>query len=204
MISLFFAALLVLSDAKPYRTGSEPSFCHGLDCPKYSVVSSKDGYEVRKYEPSKWVGTTITSDNWKSSVEEGFMLLFDYISGANRNQIKVPMASPVATKIDPGVGPNDKLANFTVLFFVPFAYQDNTPIPTNPKLDIVTLPAVTVYVSSFGGFENNEKLNKYASELETVLNKNGESYAKDPYFTAGYDPPYRVTGRHNEVWFLAN
>ena len=114
------------------------------------------------------------------------------------------MASPVATKINPEVGLNNKQANFTVLFFIPFAYQDNTPIPTNPTLDIVILPAVTVYVSSFGGYETNEKLNEYALELKTALNKNGEKYAKDPYFTAGYDPPYRIIGCHNEVWFLAN
>lgn len=29
---------------------SEPWFCHGLDCPRFSVVDVKDAYEVREYE----------------------------------------------------------------------------------------------------------------------------------------------------------
>ena len=112
------------------------------------------------------------------------------------------MASPVATKIAPGPGSTGE-KNYTVLFFTPFAYQANMPTPTNPQLGLVSLPAMTAYVGSFGGFESDADLQERTSELISYLNKDRVAYVKDVYFTAGYDPPFRVIGRHNEVWLLA-
>ena len=198
-----FFLLISLSKAASLQLKFEPAFCHDLDCPKYKVVASKNAYETRKYDPSKWVGTTIPSMNYTYAVNEGFKRLFQYIEGKNQDKIKIPMASPVATKIVPGQGPACD-SNFTVLFFVPFAYQRNTPIPTNPELAIVDLPAITVYVAQFGGYETDDKLLEYATKLATALDNDKMPYVKDYYFTAGYDPPYRFIGRHNEVWFLAD
>ena len=194
-------SLFLLSLAASIRR-DEPSFCHDLDCPKYTLVDKKNGYEIRKYEPSKWVGTTISSMNYSSAVYTGFNRLFQYISGANTAKEKIPMAAPVATKIVPGQGPACE-SNFTVLFFTPFAYQANTPAPINPQLAIVNLPAITAYVASFGGWEGDTELEKYSSELAAQLIKDKVDFVQDYYFTAGYDPPYRIIGRHNEVWFLA-
>ena len=177
-------------------------FATTWDCPKYTLVSTKNGYEVRNYEPSKWVGTTITTSSYNQAAEIGFNLLFQYISGANSAKEKIPMASPVATKIVPGPGATGE-RNFTVLFFTPFAYQTNTPTPTNPQLALVSLPAITAYVASFSGYESDADLEKYTSQLVNSLNEDQVSYVKDFYFTAGYDPPFRVVGRHNEVWLLA-
>lgn len=200
---LFFALFSVSYSASiSTRTKSDgPKFCNGLDCPRFTVLAEKEGYEVRKYETSKWVGTTITSSDWHSSTQVGFDRLFKYISGENQGNIKVPMAAPVATKIQPGVGPGG-VSNYTILFFVPFEYQSDTPVPTNPQLAIVTLPPITAYVSSFGGFESNADLEKYAERLSTDLQRDQAHFTTIPYFTAGYDSPYRFINRHNEVWFL--
>ena len=184
------------------RSRDEPSFCNNLDCPKYTLVEKKEGYEVRKYEPSKWVGTTISSLNFTSASKVGFDRLFRYISGENSAKAKIPMATPVATKIVPGQGPACE-SNFTVLFFTPFAYQNNTPQPTNPQLALVNLPAITAYVESFGGFEDDKSLQEHAADLANRLIQDKMDYVQDFYFTAGYDAPSRVIERHNEVWFLA-
>ena len=29
----------------------KPWFCHGLDCPEYTVLETTDAYEVREYAP---------------------------------------------------------------------------------------------------------------------------------------------------------
>ena len=176
----------------------EPSFCHDLDCPKYTLVDKKNGYEVRKYDASKWVGTTISSLNFTSAVNTGFNRLFKYISGENSAKTKIPMASPVATKIVPGQGPACE-SNFTVLFFTPFAFQTNTPQPTNPLLALVDLPAITAYVTSFGGWEDDRSLQEHSAELANQLIEDKADFVKDFYFTAGYDAPYRILERHNEV-----
>lgn len=197
-------AVAVLSvNARPAQSvNDEPSFCHDLDCPKYTIADKNDDYEVRKYESSKWAGTVIKSTDWQKAVNEAFDMLFKYISGANRNDTKIPMAAPVATKIVP-LGNGE--SNFTVLFFTPFAYKIGTPVPTDPKLAIVELPAITAYVKEFGGFERDKQLTEYTKDLVTELERDGMKFIKPDefFFTAGYDPPYRFDGRHNEVWLIA-
>ena len=201
LLKLAYLFALLSTTVLGAPTSNKPWFCHDLDCPRYTVIEKHDGYELRKYEASKWVGTTIASMNYSYAVQEGFFRLFDYISGQNKAKTKVPMAAPVAVKIVPGQGPACE-SNFTVLFFTPFAYQANTPLPTNPQLSLVDLPAINAYVASFGGYENDAELQKHATELATILNKDKKQFVSDYYFTAGYDPPFRIIGRHNEVWFL--
>ena len=181
-------------------SAQSPSFCHGLDCPKYTVTGKIGEYEIRQYEPSKWVGTTITGTSYKQSADKGFDLLFDYIEGANKDGIKIPMASPVAVKIVPLGG---EQFNYTVNFFVPFAYQSNTSIPTNPALSIASLPALTAYVGSFSGYTTDTVLKEQLEKIKASLTASGKQYVHQFSYTAGYDPPYRVIGRHNEVWLIA-
>ena len=191
LVAASFVASVVDADA--------PWFCHGLDCPAYTVVAEKTGYEVRLYNASKWVGTVAISDTWTNGTSSGFRLLFDYISGQNSANEKVPMAVPVAVKVLPGKEPS----NFTTLFFVPFAYQENTPKPTNPLLFLTELPELTAYVYQYAGYQTNDNIAQYAALLEKYLQRDGMSYVPGVYFTGSYDTPYRILDRHNEIWFLA-
>lgn len=59
--------------------------------------------------------------------------------------LKVPMTAPVTTRVIPAPGPACK-NNFTVSFFVPFADQDNPPMPSNDTVFISTLQEFTAYV----------------------------------------------------------
>ncbi|XP_019863838.1 PREDICTED: heme-binding protein 2-like [Amphimedon queenslandica] len=186
-----------------YKEDSEkPSFCRDFDCPTYTVVAKKESYEERKYDPSKWVGTTIGAMNWTSALDTGYSKLYKYRNGANKGNVKIPMATPVATKIEPGQGPACE-SNFTILFFVPFKYQDNTPVPTDSSIAIVNLPSITAYVGSFGGFENEDNLVTQATDLATSLANNNIDFVQEYYFTAEYDSPDKKIDRHNEIWFLA-
>ena len=71
-----------------------------------------------------------------------FMRLFRYISGANKEKVKIEMTVPVATKYD-AMGNKTK---FRMLFFAPKKYQTSTPMPTNPQVAILKLPKICVYV----------------------------------------------------------
>merc|ERR1711869_161154 len=81
------------------------------------------------------------------------MRLFNYISGKNEAQVKIPMAAPVTARITPGAGPACE-QDFVVSFFVPFADQAN-PTPggdASPDVYIEDRAAMdTVYVASYGG-----------------------------------------------------
>ena len=179
-----------------------PSFCDGLDCPRYTLIAVKKGYEIRKYEATKWVGTTVPSMSFTTALHIAYGKIAAYISGANSANEKIPMATPIATKVVPGQGPACD-SNFTVLLFIPFAFQSKAPAPTDPQVALVDLPAVTAYVTSFGGWEADNELQEEASDLANTLIDDNVDYVKDFYLTASYDPPTKDTGRHNEVWFLA-
>ena len=179
-----------------------PSFCDGLDCPRYTLIAVKKGYEIRKYEATKWVGTTVPSMSFTTALHIAYGKIAAYISGANSASEKIPMATPITTKVVPGQGPACD-SNFTVLLFIPFAFQSKAPAPTDPQVALVDLPAVTAYVTSFGGWEADNELQEEASDLANTLIDDNVDYVKDFYLTASYDPPTKDTGRHNEVWFLA-
>ena len=151
------------------------------------------------YASSKWVGTTTSGTSYMSETRKAFRKLFDYIEGANNDGIKIPMATPVASKIVPIGG---GMSNFTTLFFVPFAYQSNTSVPTDPTLGIVELPAITAYVKSFGGYMHDEQLKENIGNLRIALDMDKIAFTTDFYFAADYDSPYRFLDRHNEVWLL--
>lgn len=180
-------------------TADAPWFCHDLDCPAYTVLKEMEGYEVRLYNSSKWVGTVTVADSWSNGTSKGFPLLFDYISGQNEAQEKVPMTVPVTVKVLPGQQPS----NYTVQFFVPYAYQDNTPKPSNPAVFLSELPTLTAYVFQYGGFQTNSNIAEYAALLENYLKRDNVEYVPGVYFTGSYDTPYRIVDRHNEVWLLA-
>lgn len=181
-----------------------PRFSHGLDTPKFTVVEQKDGYEVRQYSASMWVGTEVsTVSRWSKASEIGFMRLFNYISGTgNAKKEKIPMTVPAATKIVPGRGLQG-VTKFTVLFFVPSKYQSAAPAPNDPNVELINLPPMRAYVIQYSGFPSDGTVFQYMDKLTLALEKDGVSYVKESYYCASYDTPYTTTERHNEVWFLA-
>lgn len=194
-----------MGNANSSQTASDtnPWFTHGLEFPKFETESRKEGYEVRKYQPSKWVSTKNESMSFERSARTGFRRLFKYITGQNSAGIKIPMTCPVAVKIQPSQGPACE-STFTTHFYIPLKHQESTPEPTNKEVNLVEYPEFTAYVLSYSGFNNDEKLLSRAAELGELLEHDGVSnFVKDHYYYAGYDPPYRLFNRHNEIWFIS-
>ena len=73
-----------------------------------------------------------------------FWKLFKYISGANDKETKIPMTAPVSIYIDPGAGPNCE-STFSMAFYIPAEFQENTPKPTDPDVSIEERPELKVY-----------------------------------------------------------
>jgi hypothetical protein len=57
----------------------------------------------------------------------------------------------------------------------------------------------------FRTFGGRPKAEDYMNELQTLADQIGNSarYENAYYFFAGYDSPYKVSDRHNEVWLKA-
>lgn len=180
-----------------------PWFCHGIDCPPYTVVTTTPSYEVRAYPRSYWVSTTVSNISWKSASKIAFRQLFDYISGSNVQHVKVPMTAPVTAIVVPGQGPNC-VSNFTFSFFLPLSYQDKPfaqlPQPSGQGVFLREQPALRAGVRAYGGFSGDDDVVTNVAALATDLTKARISFVNGTYFTAGYDSPWTIVNRHNEVW----
>jgi hypothetical protein len=80
--------------------------------------------------------------------------------------------------------------------------QDSPPKPKDSDVFIETTKAFRAYVASYGGFETEKSIIEHASQLIDKLKEEGEDVQTKEYFAAGYDPPFALVNRHNEVWVL--
>jgi hypothetical protein len=212
-VLLFLSLVAIAASAKP---SLPPWFCHGLDCPKYTLTATSPNaslpYEVRAYDRSVWVSTRVEARSLATAQAAGFRRLFAYISGANSEGAKVEMTAPVLTAVDPTPGAGPFCAsNFTVSFFVPPAQGGSPPKPTDAAVFISSLPASTFYVASRGGWawSVDGRVSRAAADLTAAVKADGRPVPskkhakKSPWFVAGYDPPFRLAGRHTEVWVQA-
>merc|ERR1712154_79552 len=103
--------------------------------------------------------------------------------------------SPVLNYVNPGQGPHSK-TNFTVSFYVPYAYQPpnkGPPSPTERTVFIETYQKMTVAVICFGGYGDQDVVIREAAKLSNLLSQTDLKYDTVNWFYAGYDPPFRLT-----------
>ncbi|KIY97972.1 heme binding protein 2 [Monoraphidium neglectum] len=109
------------------------------------------------------------------------------------------MTAPVLARVQSG--------NVTVGFYNPYKYQGPTgsaaPAPTDPSVYIQQLPSLEVYVLSYGGLTSSATQKQKRDELAAALKAAKLPFDSSTWFTAGYDAPYQLLNRHNEVMIPA-
>jgi len=150
-----------------------------------------------------------------------FMELFRYIAGVNQNQEKIEMTRPVV--VFHNVTKETPLGNYEDLcmcFYLPSKYQSDhyhteehderssrhvAEVPPQPLADgsvyLYNAPAHHVFVRRFGGYaltHNHWEQEMKALEADLVYDKH--RYQEGQYYTAGYDHPWKLKQRRNEVW----
>ncbi|KPP67651.1 SOUL1 protein-like [Scleropages formosus] len=184
------------------KTVQQALFSTGLEMPKFTRVECKsDEYEVRKYQATNWVNTCVSSMQYDPALNTGFMRLFRYIQGNNENKEKVEMTAPVTCLVDPGAGPACE-STFTVSFYIPEKHQADPPKPTDPEVFIENRKEFTAFVRTYGGFSNEQKSREELLKLTESLKRDGVEFLEKPYYTAGYDSPFKLINRRNEVWII--
>ncbi|XP_073484091.1 heme-binding protein 2-like [Aquarana catesbeiana] len=177
----------------------KPKFCGQLDCPIYRLVKQYDKFEHRDYEATRWVRTPLENDFFGLGMVKSFRRLYKYITGSNAEEMKINMTVPVVIykpRNQPPAG------NSTMSFFVPHEVQD-PPQPTDPDVYLSDSPAKSVYVRSFGGYALDSAYSKEAEVLAEELRALGLEFNDSFYLRSGYNDPFTVYDRHNEVWFVA-
>lgn len=81
------------------------------------------------------------------------------------------------------------------------AMQETAPAPLSGNVTVVTSPKQRFYVSMFGGFATGGSTLNAALRLALALTTDGIKYDKTHFYYGMYDPPTRLFGRHNEIFF---
>ncbi len=163
---------------------------NGIETYPYKVVKKYDDFEIRNYEASLFTSVTIASNKYEKASSNGFSILAGYIFGANSTNEKIAMTSPVAMTLEDSM---------EVMFMVPRNIpKESLPQPNTTQISFKEEPAKTVAAISFGGWADSEKIARYKKQLQQALDAQGISYA-DKSFFFGYNPPYEVVNRKNEV-----
>jgi len=183
-----------------------PWFCHGIDCPAYTVLNAKNEttaqlWEERLYPASFWTETYVSGLDYDKAMTTGFQRLFRYISGDNEKKMKVAMTAPVTSYITPGAGPFCE-DFFNISFYVPNDLQGMAPMPSEQDVHSIKRDEMRVFVTAFPGFSSIEKIRAAATSLGENLVKHGEEFDTEHIYFAGYDSPFRFFNRHNEVWLI--
>ena len=104
------------------------------------------------------------------------------------------MTAPVTLRIIPGEGPNCES-------YIPAAFQEDTPTPTDSGVYIEERPGFEVAATKpFGGYPGDQEFGKRGAELYLLAEAAGLSVKDVPLWTAGYSGPGVIVNRRNEVW----
>ena len=158
----------------------------------YSYVVNKeyDQFEVRRYEATLFSSVKLSGTTYKENSSEGFSVLAGYIFGNNERSEKIAMTSPVAMTLED---------SSTMLFMVPNKFNKETlPQPNESKIKFHNEPAKTVAAIQFKGWASDKKIENYKQKLIAALDNEGISHT-DRFYFFGYNAPYEVFNRKNEV-----
>lgn len=157
---------------------------------KYKVIETYDGFEVRQYEPALFTSVQITAEGYREASGKGFRVLAGYIFGGNDRGEKIAMTSPVSMSME---------ETMTMMFMVPSKYKkEELPIPNDGSIEVREVPARKMAAITFGGWSNDDKIVMHKAKLLQLLDKEGINYT-DKWYFYGYNSPYEVVNRRNEV-----
>ncbi|XP_021567153.1 heme-binding protein 2, partial [Carlito syrichta] len=158
-------------------------------------------YEIRHYGPAKWVSTSVESMDWDSAIQTGFTKLNSYIQGKNEKEMKIKMTAPVMSYVEPGSGPFSE-STITISLYIPSEQQFDPPRPSESDVFIEDRAEMTVFVRSFDGFSSAQKNQEQLLTLASILREDGKVFDEKVYYTAGYNSPFKLLNRNNEVWLI--
>ncbi|KNA22285.1 hypothetical protein SOVF_034180 [Spinacia oleracea] len=204
-LNLFSNPALFCGKEKPQ---SFPPSCNRIECPSYDLIEEGNGFEIRRYNSSVWASTSKIDDiSLVQATRTGFLQLFNYIQGKNDDKKKIEMTAPVITQVSPSDGPLCE-SSFVVSFYVPKENQANPP--SSKGLHIQKWEPTYVAVRQFGGFVSDYAVGEEAAILQSSLagskwaaaiEKSQKDNPKTSYTVAGYNSPFEIFNRVNEIWF---
>jgi len=183
----------------------------GTEEPAYESVASVGSIDIRLYGERIAAQTVVTGTS-DAARNQGFRRLAGYIFGGNARRASIAMTAPVAQSGGPSGG-SQTIAmtapvaqtpsgpdRWTVQFFMPAAYtMDQLPVPNDPTVELVVVPAETYAVVRFSGVGSVRAVETHKAGLMAGLSGSGW-VARDEPVVWFYDPPWTLPPmRRNEV-----
>lgn len=158
---------------------------------KFKVVHTEKQFEIRYYPSATFATIQSEAKTYKELASPGFRQLAGYIFGGNEAKKKISMTSPVHMDV------NETTSSMS--FVMPSDYDtSNLPKPNNANVKISTSADEYVAVLDFGGYASDKDLKFYTVKLQKLLSEKGiKTYGHYRYL--GYNPPYQIFGRRNEI-----
>ena len=186
--SIAFVLLLMSQLFMAYRTAQ-------IESPFYEVIKSFEKFEIRNYNAMVLAQTQMNSNLYKESSSMGFKTVANYIFGGNKDNQKIAMTSPVIMEI----GEISKMS-----FVMPKEHSfDNLPKPNSENVELIQVQPKTYAVLAFTGFANDKKIERHSKRLLQFLKSENLTPIGNTKFL-GYNPPWQVLGRKNEVAIEVN
>ncbi len=162
----------------------------------YNVIKVEEEFEIRHYPSVTMATITSSATTYRELGSSGFTKLAGYIFGGNKDKKQIAMTSPVHMDI------GDSISSMS--FVMPSNYdKDNLPLPNNSDVTIRTVEQEYVAAVRFGGFASDDNIKKHTIILENALKKHHLSYYGN-FRYLGYNTPYQLFGRRNEIIVTLN
>ena len=191
ILKLMFAVLLM-----------QGSVAMAIEEPAFEIVLEAPEYEVRRYLPTI-VAEVDVDGSLRSSGNDAFRVLADYIFGNNTANEKMQMTVPVESaegtrmKMTAPVTSTESAdgERYTFAFVMEDKYTlDSLPKPNNPRIRIVERPARVMAVHRFSGRWTEDRYEEHESLLLNALRAAQIKLLGKPVF-ARYNAPFTP-------WFL--
>jgi hypothetical protein len=182
----FLLVLVLLAGRRLLALGKVPE-------PEFQRLATlRGGVEIREYSALVVARTALSRRSLGGPANEGFRRVARYLFGGNDRSESMAMTAPVVMEM--GEQPS-------LYFYMPFNRRlEDLPSTSDPGISLQTVPARTLGVMRFGGYAGDHDIEHYGSRLKQILQKEGWA-AEGPLLYMGYNAPWTLVGRRNEVAF---
>ena len=164
-----------------------------IETPKYKILRKISDVEIREYPAMTLAQTKLKSNRYDGNEDNGFRTVAGYIFGGNSKQQKIAMTAPVIMQLSD--------SGSSISFVMPSQYRkDELPEPNSDQVKIVSQSPVLLAVLQFKGFASEQKIIQYRDQLLGILKTNNIKVKSDLFYM-GYNAPWDVVNRRNEVAF---
>ena len=155
----------------------------------YEVMHAFGDVEIRHYPAARMA--SVDQENSEDLQRSGFSMLAGYIFGGNEEEQKFAMTAPVhMSRSEEGA---------RMSFVLPQdAWEKELPAPNDERVNLHWSEPSDVAAIQFSGYANQEKIERYKKEMLATLDSLHIAH-QDNFSLLGYDPPFKTTGRRNEL-----